>query len=131
LLIRCLSEQVLGSDLTPNYRDLLAVVYLSHRAELSVKLDVCRKLFHLIYSQQDIVRQLAKQTGWQDLLTKLYIKESYETRPRFLSSPLYGGTLCALKRMGSSKDSESGICKEGNDGAHGSVENTDADVVFP
>ncbi|XP_040211167.1 neurobeachin-like protein 2 isoform X2 [Rana temporaria] len=131
LLIRCLSEQVLGSDLTPNYRDLLAVVYLSHRAELSVKLDVCRKLFHLIYSQQDIVRQLAKQIGWQDLLTKLYIKESYETRPRFLSSPLYGGTRCPLKRMGSSKDSESGTCKEGNNGTHGSLDNADADVVFP
>ncbi|XP_018427338.1 PREDICTED: LOW QUALITY PROTEIN: neurobeachin-like protein 2 [Nanorana parkeri] len=129
LLIRCLSEQVLGSDLTPNYRDLLAVVYLSHRAELSVKLDVCRKLFHLIYSQQDIVRQLAKQTGWQDILTKLYIKESYETKPRFLSSPMYGGNACPLKRMGSSKDSEPGACKDTGHG--GAADNTDADAVFP
>ncbi|XP_072010630.1 neurobeachin-like protein 2 isoform X2 [Engystomops pustulosus] len=107
LLIRCLSEQVLGSDVTPNYKDLLSVVYLSHRAELPVKLDVCRKLFHLIYSQQDIVRQIAKQMGWQDILTKLYIKESYESRPRSLSSPMYGGCVCPLKRMGSSKDGES------------------------
>ncbi|KAM5156980.1 neurobeachin-like protein 2 isoform 1-T1 [Mantella aurantiaca] len=131
LLIRCLSEQVLGSDLTPNYRDLLAVVYLSHRAELSVKLDVCRKLFHLIYSQQDIVRHLAKQSGWQDLLTKLYIKESYETRPRSLSSPLYGSTMYPLKRMGSSRDSEPGMYKEGGDGALGAAENADADAMFP
>ncbi|KAG9471909.1 hypothetical protein GDO78_022334 [Eleutherodactylus coqui] len=123
LLIRCLSEQVLGSDITPNYKDLLSVVYLSHRAELPVKLDVCRKLFHLIYSQQDIIRQLAKQIGWQDILTKLYIKESYESRPRSLSSPMYGGTVCPLKRMGSSKDGES-------NGQHGSIDQTDLDPVF-
>uniref|UniRef100_A0A8D2LF06 Neurobeachin-like protein 2 n=1 Tax=Varanus komodoensis TaxID=61221 RepID=A0A8D2LF06_VARKO len=43
LLFRCLLEQVLGSD-SPNYKDLVAVVYLSHRAELPVRLDVCRKV---------------------------------------------------------------------------------------
>ncbi|KAM4026728.1 neurobeachin-like protein 2 isoform 3-T3 [Anomaloglossus baeobatrachus] len=124
LLIRCLSEQVLGSDVTPNYKDLLAVVYLSHRAELPVKLDVCRKLFHLIYSQQDIVRHLAKQIGWQDLLTKLYIKESYESRPRSLSSPMCGGAVCPLKRMGSSKDGEPGLFRDS------SLDQTDLDPVF-
>ncbi|KAI1886215.1 hypothetical protein AGOR_G00211700 [Albula goreensis] len=78
--IRCLYEQVIATDPNPNFRDLLAVVYLSHRAELSVRLDVCRKLFHLIYSSEDNVRQLARQPGWQDILTKLYVKESYESR---------------------------------------------------
>ncbi|XP_044151242.1 neurobeachin-like protein 2 isoform X2 [Bufo gargarizans] len=124
LLIRCLSEQVLVSDVTPNYKDLLAVVYLSHRAELPVKLDVCRKLFHLIYSQQDIIRQLAKQIGWQDILTKLYIKESYESRPRSLSSPMYGSTVCPLKRMGSSKDQEPSISRDS------SIDQSDPDPVF-
>uniref|UniRef100_A0AAX7TS96 Neurobeachin-like protein 2 n=1 Tax=Astatotilapia calliptera TaxID=8154 RepID=A0AAX7TS96_ASTCA len=62
----------------PSFRDLLAVACLSHRAELTVRLDVCRKLFHLIYSNEDYVKQLAKQPGWQDVLTKLYVKESYE-----------------------------------------------------
>ncbi|KAM9352743.1 neurobeachin-like protein 2 [Symphorus nematophorus] len=75
--VRCLYEQVLATDATPNFRDLLAVVCLSHRAELTVRLDVCRKLFHLIYSNEDYVKQLAKQPGWQDVLTKLYVKESY------------------------------------------------------
>lgn len=28
----------------PNYKDLVAVVYLSHRAELTVRLDICRKV---------------------------------------------------------------------------------------
>uniref|UniRef100_A0AAX7UN54 Neurobeachin-like protein 2 n=1 Tax=Astatotilapia calliptera TaxID=8154 RepID=A0AAX7UN54_ASTCA len=63
---------------SPSFRDLLAVACLSHRAELTVRLDVCRKLFHLIYSNEDYVKQLAKQPGWQDVLTKLYVKESYE-----------------------------------------------------
>ncbi|KAK2844496.1 hypothetical protein Q5P01_011155 [Channa striata] len=78
-MVRCLYEQVLATDPTPNFRDLLAVVGLSHRAELTVRLDVCRKLFHLIYSNDDYVKQLAKQAGWQDVLTKLYVKESYQS----------------------------------------------------
>uniref|UniRef100_A0A3Q1D217 Neurobeachin-like protein 2 n=1 Tax=Amphiprion ocellaris TaxID=80972 RepID=A0A3Q1D217_AMPOC len=77
--VRCLYEQVLATDASPNFRDLLAVVCLSHRAELTVRLDVCRKLFYLIYSNEDYVKQLAKQPGWQDVLTKLYVKESYES----------------------------------------------------
>ncbi|XP_037640849.1 neurobeachin-like protein 2 isoform X2 [Sebastes umbrosus] len=77
--VRCLYEQVLATDATPNFRDLLAVVWLSHRAELTVRLDICRKLFHLIYSNDDYVKQLAKQPGWQDALTKLYVKECYES----------------------------------------------------
>ncbi|KAM8967194.1 neurobeachin-like protein 2 [Pelodytes ibericus] len=127
LLIRCLSEQVLGSDLSPNYKDLLSVVYLSHRAGLPVKLDVCRKLFHLIYSQQDIVRHLARQAGWQDILTKLYIKESYESRPRSVSSPVYSGNFPRLKSMGSSKDEESGTSYSPGR----SSENPETDTVFP
>ncbi|XP_074539600.1 neurobeachin-like protein 2 isoform X1 [Halichoeres trimaculatus] len=79
--VRCLYEQVLATDPNPNFRDLLAVVSLSHQAELTVRLDVCRKLFHLIYSNEDYVKQLAKQPGWQDVLTKLYVKESYEYCP--------------------------------------------------
>ncbi|XP_072536841.1 neurobeachin-like protein 2 [Salminus brasiliensis] len=79
-IIRCLCEQVLATDSSPNFRDLLTVVYLSHRADLSTRLDICRKLFYLIYSSEDCVRQLARQPGWQDILTKLYVKESYESR---------------------------------------------------
>ncbi|XP_052002928.1 neurobeachin-like protein 2 isoform X2 [Xyrauchen texanus] len=78
--VRCLYEQVLATDPAPNFRDLLAVAYLSHRADLSVRLDICRKLFHLIYSNEEYVKQLARQPGWQDVLTKLYVKESYESR---------------------------------------------------
>ncbi|XP_028841134.1 neurobeachin-like protein 2 isoform X3 [Denticeps clupeoides] len=78
--IRCLYEQVLATDHSPNFRDLLSVAYLSHCADLTVRLDVCRKLFHLIYSSEEYVRQLARQAGWQDVLTKLYVKESYASQ---------------------------------------------------
>ncbi|KAF1492546.1 Neurobeachin-like protein 2, partial [Eudyptula minor novaehollandiae] len=91
LLFRCLSEQVLGAD-PPNYKDLVAVVYLSHRAELTIRLDICRKLFHLIYAQQDMVKQLARLASWQDTLTKLYVKESYESRQHSLSIAGNGGS---------------------------------------
>ncbi|NWY04565.1 NBEL2 protein, partial [Nothoprocta ornata] len=97
LLFRCLSEQVLGAD-PPSYKDLVAVVYLSHRAELTVRLDLCRKLFHLIYSQHDMVKQLAKLAGWQDTLTKLYVKESYESRQHSLSISGSGGCLELLQQ---------------------------------
>lgn len=39
------------------------------------------QLFHLIYSNDDYVKQLAKQPSWQDILTKLYVKESYASHP--------------------------------------------------
>ncbi|XP_009581895.1 PREDICTED: neurobeachin-like protein 2, partial [Fulmarus glacialis] len=88
LLFRCLSEQVLGAD-PPNYKDLVAVVYLSHRAELTVRLDICRK--------QDMVKQLERLAGWQDTLTKLYVKESYESRQHSLSITGNGGCLELLR----------------------------------
>uniref|UniRef100_A0A671PHP8 Neurobeachin-like protein 2 n=1 Tax=Sinocyclocheilus anshuiensis TaxID=1608454 RepID=A0A671PHP8_9TELE len=90
--VRCLYEQVLATDPTPNFRDLLAVAYLSHRADLSVRLDICRKLFHLIYSNEEYVKQLARQSGWQDVLTKLYIKESYKSRALSQSNSLSSPT---------------------------------------
>ncbi|CAB1427709.1 unnamed protein product [Pleuronectes platessa] len=84
---------VLATDPSPNFRDLLAVVCLSHRAELNVRLDVCRKLFHLIYSNEDYVKQLAKQPGWQDVLTKLYVKECYEVHTDIIGDPGTDGSF--------------------------------------
>ncbi|XP_075820546.1 neurobeachin-like protein 2 isoform X1 [Microtus pennsylvanicus] len=59
-----------------NLSDLLAVVQLSLQADLSVRLDICRQLFHLIYGQPEVVRLLARQAGWQDMLTRLYVLEA-------------------------------------------------------
>nr|XP_020468355.1 neurobeachin-like protein 2 [Monopterus albus] len=97
-IVRCLYEQVLATDASPNFRDLLAVVCLSHRAELTVRLDVCRKLFHLIYSNEDYVKQLAKQPSWQDVLTKLYVKESYESHTASNNSSLEQNFRPPLRR---------------------------------
>lgn len=44
---------------------------------------LARQLFHLIYGQPDIVRLLARQAGWQDVLTRLYVLEAVTA-----SSPL-------------------------------------------
>ncbi|XP_062254882.1 neurobeachin-like protein 2 isoform X1 [Platichthys flesus] len=98
ITVRCLYEQVLATDPSPNFRDLLAVVCLSHRAELAVRLDVCRKLFHLIYSNEDYVKQLAKQPGWQDVLTKLYVKESYEVHTDIIGDPGTDGSFAPNHR---------------------------------
>uniref|UniRef100_A0A8C3XAF6 Neurobeachin-like protein 2 n=1 Tax=Catagonus wagneri TaxID=51154 RepID=A0A8C3XAF6_9CETA len=74
-LCQGLYKLFLGADCL-NLSDLLAVVQLSLQSDLSVRLDVCRQLFHLIYGQPDIVRQLARQAGWQDVLTRLFVVEA-------------------------------------------------------
>lgn len=53
---------------------------------LLLLLPLLLQLFHLIYAQQDLVKQLARLAGWQDTLTKLYVKESYECHQRSLST---------------------------------------------
>ncbi|XP_069501900.1 neurobeachin-like protein 2 isoform X3 [Ambystoma mexicanum] len=131
LLIRCLSEQVLGSDFHPNYKDLVAVVFLSHRAQLTVRLDVCRKLFHLIYSQQDIVRHLAKQASWQDTLTKLYVKESYESRQLSLSGSANSYCLDLLRNINRNKALASDEVKAILDNMNNQPDTPDTDIFMP
>ncbi|ELK24974.1 Neurobeachin-like protein 2, partial [Myotis davidii] len=65
-LCRGLYKLFLGTDCL-SLSDLMAVVQLSLQADLGVRLDICRKLFHLFYGQPDIVRLLARQAGWQDV----------------------------------------------------------------
>ncbi|XP_032987581.1 neurobeachin-like protein 2 isoform X3 [Rhinolophus ferrumequinum] len=81
-LCQGLYKLFLGTDYL-NLSDLMAVVQLSLQADLSVRLDICRQLFHLIYGQPDIVRLMARQAGWQDVLTRLYVLEAVTA-----SSPL-------------------------------------------
>lgn len=38
------------------------------------------QLFHLFYGQPDVVRLLARQAGWQDVLTRLYVLEAAPAR---------------------------------------------------
>ncbi|XP_012928018.1 neurobeachin-like protein 2 isoform X2 [Heterocephalus glaber] len=66
-LCQGLYRLLLGAD-GLNISDLLAVVQLSLQTDLSVRLDICR--------QPDVVRLLARQAGWQDVLTRLYVLEA-------------------------------------------------------
>lgn len=55
------------------------------------------QLFHLIHSNEDyakqLAKQLAKQAGWQDILTKLYVKESYETHAASIAGSTTNSSL--------------------------------------
>uniref|UniRef100_A0A3P8TJP3 Neurobeachin-like protein 2 n=1 Tax=Amphiprion percula TaxID=161767 RepID=A0A3P8TJP3_AMPPE len=70
-LIRCLLNQVLHTDQVVNYKDLMALVQLTHRAGPSVRLIVCKRL---LQSQQDAAVQISRQQCWQDTLMRLYLR---------------------------------------------------------
>ncbi|XP_053786341.1 neurobeachin-like protein 2 isoform X1 [Desmodus rotundus] len=74
-LCQDLYKLFLGTDCL-NLSDLMAMVQLSLQADLSVRLYICRQLFHLIHKQPDVARLLARQAGWQDVLTRLYVLEA-------------------------------------------------------
>uniref|UniRef100_A0AAQ5Z645 Neurobeachin-like protein 2 n=1 Tax=Amphiprion ocellaris TaxID=80972 RepID=A0AAQ5Z645_AMPOC len=70
-LIRCLLNQVLHTDQVVNYKDMMALVQLTHRAGPSVRLIVCKRL---LQSQQDAAIQISRQQCWQDTLMRLYLR---------------------------------------------------------
>uniref|UniRef100_A0A286ZT68 Neurobeachin-like protein 2 n=1 Tax=Sus scrofa TaxID=9823 RepID=A0A286ZT68_PIG len=72
-LCQGLYKLFLGADCL-NLSDLLAVVQLSLQADLSVRLDVCRQVSGR--TSLYIVRLLARQAGWQDVLTRLFVVEA-------------------------------------------------------
>ncbi|XP_056884546.1 neurobeachin-like protein 1 isoform X3 [Takifugu flavidus] len=73
-LIRCLLNQILHTDNVVNYKDLMSLVQLTHRAGPSVRLIVCKRLCQLLQSQQDAAVQISKQQCWQDTLMRLYLR---------------------------------------------------------
>uniref|UniRef100_A0A8D2ZJ78 Neurobeachin-like protein 2 n=1 Tax=Scophthalmus maximus TaxID=52904 RepID=A0A8D2ZJ78_SCOMX len=70
-LVRCLLNQVLHTDQVVNYKDLMSLVQLTHRAGAAVRLIVCKRL---LQSQQDAAVQISKQQCWQDTLMRLYLR---------------------------------------------------------
>ncbi|XP_072337816.1 neurobeachin-like protein 1 isoform X1 [Scyliorhinus torazame] len=79
-LVKNLLQQVLQADSVVNYKDLMAVVHLVHKAEISVRLAVCRKIYRHLQSQQDAAQQIAKQTSWQETFVRLFLKENAESK---------------------------------------------------
>ncbi|XP_022602192.1 neurobeachin-like protein 1 [Seriola dumerili] len=73
-LIRCLLNQVLHTDQVVNYKDLMSLVQLTHRAGPTVRLIVCKRVYQLLQSQQDAAFQISKQQCWQDTLMRLYLR---------------------------------------------------------
>ncbi|XP_069053304.1 neurobeachin-like protein 1 isoform X2 [Lepisosteus oculatus] len=85
-LIKNLLNQVLTSDPVVNYKDLMSVVHLTHKAGLNIRLLVCKKLYQLLQSQQDAAQQISRQLGWQETLVKLFLRDSSEAQEGSSSS---------------------------------------------
>ncbi|KAM4626241.1 neurobeachin-like protein 1 [Discoglossus pictus] len=83
LLIKGLLNQVLSADPVINYKDLLAVVHLSHRADLTVRVAICRKVLQLLQLQPEVAHQMTQQTGWQETLVRFFLKENTESKNSF------------------------------------------------
>ncbi|XP_043381670.1 neurobeachin-like protein 1 isoform X1 [Chelonia mydas] len=79
-LIKNLLNQILYADPVVNYRDLIAVVHLSHRADINVRVAICKKVLQLLHSQPDAAQQIAQQLAWQETLVRLFLKENSDIR---------------------------------------------------
>ncbi|CAL8289347.1 unnamed protein product [Lota lota] len=80
-LVRCLLTQVLHTDNVVNYKDLMALLQLTHRAKPSVRLIVCKRVHQLLQTQPDAALQIARQQCWQDTLMRLFLRWGGEGAP--------------------------------------------------
>ncbi|XP_033620440.1 neurobeachin-like protein 1 isoform X2 [Fukomys damarensis] len=76
-LIKNLTNQIINTD-PVNFKDLLSVVYISHRTHVNVRVVLCRKILQILQSQPDAAHQISQQVGWQDTLVKLFLKVNFE-----------------------------------------------------
>uniref|UniRef100_A0A8C5N2A9 Neurobeachin like 1 n=1 Tax=Leptobrachium leishanense TaxID=445787 RepID=A0A8C5N2A9_9ANUR len=91
ILIKGLLNQIITADPAINYKDLLAVVHLSHKSDLTVRVAICRKvcIFQILRLQQEAAYQMAQQLGWQDTLVRLFLKENSECKTSFKENTAY------------------------------------------
>ncbi|XP_035380132.1 neurobeachin-like protein 1 isoform X1 [Electrophorus electricus] len=73
-LIKGLLYQILHTDTAVNYKDLMAVVQLTHRAGVGIRLIVCRSVYSLLQSQSDAAVQISRQPCWQDTLMRVLVR---------------------------------------------------------
>ncbi|XP_071791552.1 neurobeachin-like protein 1 [Asterias amurensis] len=59
-----------------NYPGLLAVMQLLHRAGPLIKLEACTQLLHILYTEKESKGKLGKVVGWQDTLSRLFVKDA-------------------------------------------------------
>nr|XP_048315334.1 neurobeachin-like protein 1 isoform X2 [Myodes glareolus] len=77
-LIKNLVNQIINTDPVINFKDLLSVVYISHRTHVNVRMVLCRKILQILQSQPDAAYQIAQQVGWQDTFVRLLLKANFE-----------------------------------------------------
>ncbi|XP_053514799.1 neurobeachin-like protein 1 isoform X2 [Artibeus jamaicensis] len=77
-LIKNLTNQIINTDTAVNFKDLLSVVYISHRTYINVRVVICRKILQILQSQPDAAHQISQQVGWQDTLVRLFFKANFE-----------------------------------------------------
>ncbi|XP_075685908.1 neurobeachin-like protein 1 isoform X3 [Rhinoderma darwinii] len=78
LLIKGLLNQVLRADPVINYKDLIAVVHMSCKSNLAVRVSICRKVFQILQFHPDAASQIAQQVSWQDTFVRFFMKENSE-----------------------------------------------------
>ncbi|XP_072473428.1 neurobeachin-like protein 1 isoform X1 [Notamacropus eugenii] len=79
-LIKSLFNQVLNTDTVVNFKDLLAVMYMSHKADIHVRVPICRKVFQMLQAQPEAAQQISQQVGWQETLVRLFLKLNFVNR---------------------------------------------------
>ncbi|XP_054978013.1 neurobeachin-like protein 1 [Sorex araneus] len=77
-LIKNLIHQIINTDPAINFKDLLSVIYIAHKAHVNVRVFICRKVLQILQSQPDAAHQISQQVGWQDTLVRLFLKENFE-----------------------------------------------------
>ncbi|XP_019491163.1 PREDICTED: neurobeachin-like protein 1 [Hipposideros armiger] len=101
-LIKNLTNQIINTDPAINFKDLLSVVYISHRTHINVRAVICRKILQILQSQPDAAHQISQQVGWQDTLVKLFLKVDFEN----------GNTVHKHNRAVLAKDNDKNISAE-------------------
>ncbi|XP_063647641.1 neurobeachin-like protein 1 isoform X8 [Pan troglodytes] len=116
-LIKNLTHQIINTDPVINFKDLLSVVYISHRAHINVRVAICRKVLQILQSQPDAAHQISQQVGWQDTLVRLFLKAKFEN----------GNTLHKHSRAVLMKDNDKNMSTE--DTKKNSDEKTDEEKI--
>uniref|UniRef100_A0A182K234 DUF4704 domain-containing protein n=1 Tax=Anopheles christyi TaxID=43041 RepID=A0A182K234_9DIPT len=71
----------LSSDTEMGYAGALCLMYHSNLLELSLKLEIARRLMTSTFTKPKAPQMIAKQVGWQESIARLLIKKPVENRP--------------------------------------------------
>ncbi|XP_040150983.1 neurobeachin-like protein 1 isoform X2 [Anopheles arabiensis] len=70
----------LSSDTEMGYAGALCLMYHSNLLELSLKLEIARRLMTSTFTKPKAPQMIAKQVGWQESIARLLIKKPVENR---------------------------------------------------